>query len=118
MTRVIDMNFQYFFFNSLQGNPLKTSPEFIRAGTYGKCVLLQNMLVFNGLKRSLSSLTAKYKVDTSTCQSFYILIHFKQCCNEQIWTTKMIALSFEYSSCRSGTFAVIPSEDNYIRYII
>ena len=31
-------------------NPLKTSPEYTRAGVYGKCVLKQNQIVFNGLK--------------------------------------------------------------------
>ena len=31
-------------------NPLKTSPEYTRAGVYGKCVLKENQIVFNGLK--------------------------------------------------------------------
>ena len=31
-------------------NPLKTSPKYTRAGFYGKCVLLQNQIIFNGLK--------------------------------------------------------------------
>ena len=30
-------------------NPLKTSPEYTRAGVYGKCVLWQNQIIFNGL---------------------------------------------------------------------
>ena len=34
----------YFLFN-----PLKTSPEYTRVGVYGKCVLYQNQIVFNGL---------------------------------------------------------------------
>ena len=33
----------------LSVNPLKTSPEYTRAGVYGKCVLLQNQIVFNRL---------------------------------------------------------------------
>ena len=33
-----------FFFN-----PLETSPEYTRAGIYGKRVLWQNQIVFNGL---------------------------------------------------------------------
>ena len=30
-------------------NPLRTSPEYTRAGVYGNCVLEQNQIVFNGL---------------------------------------------------------------------
>ena len=30
-------------------NPLKTSPEYTRAGVYGKCMLKENQIVFNGL---------------------------------------------------------------------
>ena len=33
----------------VQINPLKTSPEYTRAGVNGKCVLWQNQIVFNGL---------------------------------------------------------------------
>ena len=31
-------------------NTLKTSPKYTQAGVYGKCVLSQNQIVFNGLK--------------------------------------------------------------------
>ena len=31
-------------------NPLKTSSEYTQAGVYGRCVLLQNQIVFDGLK--------------------------------------------------------------------
>ena len=31
-------------------NPLKTSPEYTRAGVYGKCMFKQNENVFNGLR--------------------------------------------------------------------
>ena len=30
-------------------NPLNTSPKYTRAGVYGKCVLKENQIVFNGL---------------------------------------------------------------------
>ena len=29
-------------------NPLNTSPEYAQAGVYGKCVLKQNQIFFNG----------------------------------------------------------------------
>ena len=37
-----------------QINPLKTSPEYTRAGVYGKFVLQQIQIILNGLKSELS----------------------------------------------------------------
>ena len=34
-------------------NPLKTSPEYTWAGVYGKCMLKENQIVFNGLRNLL-----------------------------------------------------------------
>ena len=31
-------------------NPLNTNPGYTRDGVYGKCVLRQNQIIFNGLK--------------------------------------------------------------------
>ena len=42
------MSSPYGTFNT-SVNPLKTSPEYTQAGVYGKCVLYQNQIVFNGL---------------------------------------------------------------------
>ena len=33
-------------------NSLRTSPEYTRPGIYGKCVLWQNQIIFNGLKNN------------------------------------------------------------------
>ena len=41
-------NGMYYLYH-LEINPLETSPEFIRVGDYGKCMLLQNQIVSNGL---------------------------------------------------------------------
>ena len=37
-------------------NPLKTSPKYTRAAVYGKCVLQQNQIIFNGLTRNNAAL--------------------------------------------------------------
>ena len=43
---------RYIKINILFNNPLETSPEYTWAGVYGKCVLKQNQIIFNGLTLS------------------------------------------------------------------
>ena len=41
-------------------NPLKTCPEYYRAGVQGKCLLLQNQIVFNGLLLMSQAICRRY----------------------------------------------------------
>ena len=47
--------FSYYFLFFSSFNPLETSPEYTLAGVYGKCLLWQNQIVFNGLIANISN---------------------------------------------------------------
>ena len=54
-------------------NPLKTSPEYTRAGVYGKCVLKPNQIVFNGLKTYNSGVDTGFSFRGA--QKDYVRVH-------------------------------------------
>ena len=56
INRTMDVNHSTMIYRVLRKlviNLLETSPECTRAGVYGKCVLKQNQIVFNGLITTL-----------------------------------------------------------------
>ena len=54
-------------------NQLKTSPEYTRAGGFGKCMLKQTQIVFNGLKASLETHDFRRKKGCSRNYTLYTM---------------------------------------------
>ena len=57
-------------------NPLKTSPEYTRAGVYGKCVLYQNQIVFNRLIAYFKLINLPFTLFCSQSSLSYSLLNF------------------------------------------
>ena len=55
-------------------NPLKTSPEYTRAGVYGKCVLKENQIVFNGLTLCSTKMTCEHLLGANLTTRKYVFV--------------------------------------------
>ena len=63
---------QLTFFNSENMvNPLKTSPEYTQAGIYGKCMLKQSQIVFNGLNNAFQAHLSNFAGPSDYLLSFF-----------------------------------------------